>query len=115
MTSIVDGVVIGGAGGAVAGLTVWLVQFAHEKVNELIESRRIYKWLKKNTTDVAGDQFRSCRVIASWNNLTQDRVRVICSSDKRIFLCINEQEDNMWGIYGHERKSVYEERGMRGV
>ena len=42
METIVDGIVIGGAGGAIAGITVWLVQYAHDKVTQKIEGNRIY-------------------------------------------------------------------------
>jgi hypothetical protein len=112
MATIVDGIVIGGAGGAIAGLTVWLVQYAHDKVTQKIESNRVFKWLKKNTTNEPGEQFRSGRAIASWNNLTQERVRHICSVDNRIFLSTGEKED-MWGIYEHVPRSVYETRGIR--
>ena len=103
MASIVDGIVIGGAGGAIAGITVWLVQYVYDKVTQRVESDRVFNWLKNNTTDKPGDQFRSSRAIASWNNLTQDRVRHICSVDKRIFLSTGEKED-MWGIYEHVQR-----------
>ena len=114
MITVLDGIVIGGAGGAIAGLTVWLVQYAHNKVTEIIESNRIYKWLKENTTDEPSEQFRSTRAIASWNNLTEDRVRHICSIDKRIFLSTGDKE-NMWGIYERVPRSVYEKRGIATV
>jgi len=111
MTTVLDGIVIGGAGGAIAGLTVWLVQYLHDRVTQKIEGNRVFKWLKENTTNAAGEQFRSSRAIASWNNLTQERVRHVCSADKRIFLSTGEKED-MWGIYEHVPRSVYETRGI---
>ena len=104
MATIADGIIIGGAGGAIAGLMLWLVQFAHEKVTFIIESNRIHKWLKENTKDEPSNQFRSTRAIASWNNLTEDRVRYLCSIDKRIFLSTGEKE-NIWGIHSRKPKS----------
>ena len=65
MTTIVDGIAIGGAGGAIAGITVWLVQYLHEKATRKLEGNRVYTWLKKNTSNEAGKQFRSTRTIAS--------------------------------------------------
>ncbi len=116
MTTIVDGIVIGGAGGALAGITVWLLQYAHEKVTKIIESNRVHNWLKENTTSEPdeGDQFKSTRAIASWNNLTEDRVRHICSLDKRVFLSTGNRED-MWGIYERVPRSIYEKRGIQSV
>ena len=111
MVTIIDGIVIGAAGGAIAGLTVWLVQYAHDKAAQKLDGNRVYKWLKKNTKNEAGEQFRSSRAIASWNNLTQERVRYICSVDERIFLSMGKKED-MWGIYEHVERSVYEKRGL---
>ena len=43
------------------------------------------------------EKWRSTRTIASYNNLTEDRVRYICSSDERIVLSTGEKEDR-WGI-----------------
>jgi len=114
MTTVVDGVVIGGAGGAIAGLMVWLVQYLHEKVTRKSEGKRVYNWLKENTINEPGKQFRSTRTIASWNNLTEERVRYVCSADKRIFLSTGERED-MWGIYEHVPRSVYETRGITSL
>jgi hypothetical protein len=111
MTTVVDGIVIGGAGGAIAGLTVWIVQYVHDKVAQKLDGNRIYKWLKENTKDEPGKQFKSSQAIASWNNIKQDRVRYICSIDKRIFLMVGKKDD-MWGIYGHVERSVHEERGI---
>ena len=47
MANIVDGIVIGGAGGAIAGITVWIVQYIHihTKCSQKIDRDKIYKWL----------------------------------------------------------------------
>ena len=116
MPTIQDGIIIGAAGGSIAGVTVWVVKYIHDKVTQKIESERVYKWLKHNTVSdpAEGDQFKSTRTIASWNNLTEDRVRYVCSIDKKIFLSTGDKE-NMWGIYERVPRSVYESRGVRSV
>jgi hypothetical protein len=111
MATIGDGIVIGATGGAIAGSIVWMIKYMHDKVVIKIECNRVYKWLKENTTNEPGNQFRSTRAIASWNNLTEDRVRYICSIDKRMFMSTGEKED-MWGIYEHTPRSIYERRGI---
>lgn len=68
MLSICDGIVIGVAGRAIAGLTVWLVQYIHERISRKIDCNRAYKWLKEHTSDESGSQFRSTRAVASWIN-----------------------------------------------
>jgi hypothetical protein len=98
MTNIWDGIVIGGAGGAFAGLMVSFVAYITRKVKESNDKQCIYNWLKNNTTDEKGSQFRSTRTIASWNNLTEDRVRYICSIHEMIFLSTGERED-IWSLY----------------
>jgi hypothetical protein len=109
MSALIEGITIGGAGGAIAGLTVWFIQYAHDKVVEKIECDRVYEWLKKNTTNEPGSEFRSTRAIASWNNLTENRVRHICSIDDRIFLSTGEKED-LWSIYERSQRSAYEKK-----
>jgi len=104
MATIQDGIVIGSAGGAIAGLTVWFIQYAHDKVINHLESKRIYTWLNENTENIKGNQFRSTRAISSWTNLTEDKVRYLCSVDNRIFLSTGENED-IWSVYVHDRKA----------
>ena len=98
MSTVLDGVVIGGAGGAIAGITVYLVQYIHNKAKDYIEAKRIYKWLQENTSDKRCERYRSTRAIASWNNLTLERVRYLCSLHKEIYLSTGKNED-MWSIY----------------
>ncbi len=110
-TTVGDGIVIGAVGGAFAGLTVWLVQLAHTTFEEWRHKRRIYKWLHENTSDEEGKQYRSTRAIASWNNLTEDRVRLICSVHARIYLSTGREED-LWSLYDRGDRSIYEKRGL---
>ncbi len=96
---VIEGIVIGGVGGAIAGLTVWIIDYLHKKTLERTHMRRVYLWLKANTEDKANKRYRSTRAIASHNNLTLDRIRYICSYHDQIFLSTGEEED-MWSIYG---------------
>lgn len=98
MSSVLDGIIIGGAGGAVAGLTVYGVQYLHHKIRDWLDCAKILKWLQANTKDETGSRFRSTRAIASWTNFTQERVRFLCSLNEKIYLSTGPQED-MWGIY----------------
>lgn len=59
----------------------------------------VYSWLRQNTQDEEGKRFRSTRAIASWNNLTEERVQYICSLHKEIYLSTRPQEDRL-GVYG---------------
>ena len=114
MADFWNGIVIGGAGGAIAGLTVSLVRYIHTKTVEGIPKRRIYNWLKENTSNDNGNEYRSTRAIASWNNLTEDRVRYICSIHKKIYLSTGPKED-LWSLYERGDRSVYERRGIHTV
>lgn len=109
MSKLLEGIIIGSVGGGSAGLIIWLVQSIRDKAIKKIECNRIYNWLKSNTTDEIGEEFRSTRDIASWNNLTEDRVRYLCSVSDQIFLNTDEKED-MWGVYGRESRSRYEDK-----
>ena len=114
METMNDGIVIGAAGGAIAGLMLWLVNLLHQRGTEWQERRRIRRWLRANTSNEPGKRFRSTRAIACWTNLTEDRVRYLCSVDPLIFLSTGGQED-MWSLYEREERSVYETRGVMSV
>lgn len=99
--SIWQGIIVGAVGGACAGLTVALISWAARWVGEYWDRRSIYAWLEQEKNR-GGQAFRSTRTIASWNNLTEDRVRHLCSQDERIFLSTGERED-MWSIESREQ------------
>lgn len=88
MADIWNGIAIGGAGGAIAGLTVWLVRYLHTKSVECIHKQRVYKWLMENTTSDSGEAYRSTRAIASWTNQSF-------------------QDDSMAGPWRHSKKEVF--------
>ncbi len=98
MADVWDGIIIGATGGAIAGLTVTFVRYVRTKIVESLHRKRVYNWLKDKTSDEDGKQFRSTRAIASWNNLTEDRIRYICSIHKQIFLSTGKTED-LWSLY----------------
>ena len=104
MADISDGIVIGGAGGAIAGLTIWIIQSVKEQYYKNKDCKTVYSWLKKNTSRDVGQKFRSTRAIASHNNLTVDRVRYICSIDNRIFLSTGKKDD-LWALHEHAERS----------
>jgi len=96
---VLEGLVIGGVGGAIAGISVWVVNLAGKKVSDCRHKKRIKEWLTKNTSNEDGKRYRSTRSIASYNNLTEDRVRFICSTHESIYLSTGEKVDQ-WGLYG---------------
>lgn len=105
-TSILDGILIGAFGGAFAGITVWVVQLAHTKISESRDKARVYRWLRDNTSDQDGKRYRSTRAVASWNNITEDRVRYICSLHDQIYLSTGPEEDR-WSLYECSDRRIY--------
>lgn len=97
-----SGIMVGAAGGAVAGMILWIIGRLNEYEIEWREGRRIFKWLDGVTSaSDAKSKWRSTRAIASFTNLTEDRVRFLCSRHTRIVLSTKEKE--MWGIAGRAR------------
>lgn len=82
------------SGGAIAVLTVYIVQYFHEKIRDACEMRRVNAWLNENSV---GGKWRSTRAIASWTSLTEDRVQYLCSKSEEIKLSTGESE----GLWGH--------------
>ncbi|CAD7506810.1 hypothetical protein ACXRSW_00520 [Aeromonas dhakensis] len=95
MANMIDGIIIGGAGGAIAGMTVYLVQYIHNKWNDYSDSQKIHIWLSEHSSQENCVKFRSSKAIASYNNMTIDRVRYICSKNEKICLSTGEKDD-LW-------------------
>lgn len=112
-----EGIVIGSAGGAIAGALIWILEWLKEKQKECSHKNRIHKWLyqktiqHKNLTigDVYHPRWISTIEIASYTDLTPDRVRYICSIDERIRL---ELEKDLRQP-GRGRKPLGEKWGIR--
>lgn len=93
--SVWDGIIIGAVGGTFAGLAVWLAQLGKVYGIEQRHKKRIYRWMSKRIHQkgwTAGSPFKSgldspwvtTLEIADHTNLPMNRVRYICSVDKRI-------------------------------
>lgn len=101
LNDIISTSVGGAAGGAVAALVVLAVQGISAAWKTHRDAQRIYDWLQENS-DRQEEPFRSTRAIASHNNLTEDRVRFVCSHDPRIKLSTGK-DDGMWSIHIRKR------------
>lgn len=93
----VDGIIVGAFGGTFAGIALWAFDYGRERNAERRDGNRVYKWLHQNTEDLEGKRFRTTRTIASYTDLSQDRVRFVCSRDPRIKLSTGQKED-VWGL-----------------
>lgn len=101
LSDLESGVIVGAAGGAVAGLILWMVSRLNQYEIDWRERRRMYRWLDKVTAADNAKKWRSTRSIASYTNLTEDRVRSLCSEDARVVL--SSGQDEVWGIRGRAR------------
>lgn len=60
--------------------------------------KRVYNWLKSNTEKGAVNrEWRKSSTIASYTDLTADRVRYICSIHDKI-RASRKEENDMWGL-----------------
>jgi len=91
MADILNGIVVGAAGGATAGFLLGILHLCAKKYTEWREKERVYSWLENNV-DKDKFRFRSTRAIASYNNLPEDRVRYLCSYHKKIRRSTGEEE-----------------------
>lgn len=91
-------------GGAFAGLSLYGVQLLHGLIKDKCDSDKVYAWMLAQSKENGSKPFRSTRSIASHTNLTEDRVRYVCSHHERILLSTGKEED-LWSITIRDRKS----------
>jgi hypothetical protein len=94
----IDGIIVAAVGGAIAGLVIWIVELIRQCILKKCHTNRIEKWLKKNSNLPKPLEWRSTRTIASHNNLTEDRIRFICSHSNKIQLntADGNNSDELW-------------------
>lgn len=97
----------GAAGGAVAGLVLYGVQGFHAWLKAFLHGRRVYCWLKSESSREGAPDYRSTKAIASHTNLTLDRVRYLCSRDKRIHMSTGERDD-LWTLNEQKKEPQYQ-------
>jgi hypothetical protein len=91
-------------------LILALLYYIGRKIYNCINRRKVFLWLKDNTKDKAGLQFKSTTDISKALQIDEEHVRKICARHKKIFE--HARNKDLWSIYGSEPKSVYEERGL---
>jgi hypothetical protein len=80
--------------GASGGLTIFLVGLIKEQILIWRDKRRVYNFLFTDRNSVW--KFRNTWTIASNVNLTEERVRFICSIHKKIKR--SAEEDEVWQL-----------------
>lgn len=100
-TNIIEGVIIGAVGGAIAGLVIWLAELCRQEILKYLHTKRVENWLKESK-----NVWRSTTAIASANNLTKDRVCFICSNSKEIKLNTKDgnESDEKWCLKSRENE-----------
>lgn len=96
-----EGIITGAAGGASAGAILAILKVCHEVILKKIQTKRIILWLEKVTKLEGAELWRSTHAISSYTNLTEDRVRYLCSESHRITRSSGEKET--WGLTGVAR------------
>ncbi|EPL2100352.1 hypothetical protein N0609_30355 [Pseudomonas aeruginosa] len=91
--------------GAAGGILVLVVQGGWGWLRDIVDSKRIYQWLKTQQ-DGGGESFRSTRAIASHLNLTEARTYKICAESAKIFMSTGKKE-GMWSISSRKEKGFF--------
>lgn len=100
-----SGIVIGACGGFAASVSFAVTQWIVRVIKEKRDKKVLYNWLKENSKN-SDPLFRSTRVLASYNNMTKDRVRYICSLHPLIHMSVGEKPD-MWSIKEREPEFIF--------
>jgi hypothetical protein len=96
------------AAGIIVAIVIGAFTFGRKKIINWYNSRKIYNWLKANTSDEATKQFKSTEEITKETNIDENQVRSVCKKHKKIYAHNRKKEE--WSIFGSEEKSIYEER-----
>ena len=96
-----EGIITGAAGGASAGIILASLKALHEGHPKRRDVKRVIGWLEKVSAPEGADPWRSTHAIASYTNLTEDRVRYVCSESEKIVRSSGEKET--WGLLGKAR------------
>ncbi|WP_438308385.1 hypothetical protein ACIZ1P_04510 [Pseudomonas guariconensis] len=88
--------------GAVGALVVIAVQKGVGYWADRRDSQAIYQWLESESKIPGSPDYRSTRAIASNANLTEERVRQLCSVDTRIHLSTGTNPD-LWTLNKSKR------------
>ena len=83
--------------GAAGALIVLGVQSAGAAWRNTKNAKSIYEWMLSEAAVKGSPDFRSTRAIASHTNLTEDRVRALCSTHTKIHLSTGAQAD-LWTL-----------------
>jgi hypothetical protein len=97
--------------GIIVVIIVGVFAFGKKTIINCYNKRKIYKWLKANTSDKATNQFKSTEEIAKETSINENLVRSVCKQHKKIYA--HNRKKEQWSLFGSEEKSVYEERGIR--
>lgn len=90
-----------------------LIKWLYGKITRKTREKKVYLWLKENTENEARKQFKTTNEISQVLGIDEDQIRKICTLSKRIYQ--HSDREDLWGIYGGEAISIYEERGMLGI
>ncbi len=105
--SIIEGIIIGAIGGAIAGFFIWGLNEVKIYIIKRRDTKKVEKWLEENTTPNINtiEKWRSTRSISSHNNLTEERIRFIASYSNKIVIDTSHQNRNeeMWGVKSRVR------------
>jgi hypothetical protein len=88
------------------GLLWWLVALARTG----LDRRKVYNWLRTNTRDEPGESHATTETLAKGTRVSEDRVRRVCMSDRRIYRLDGNPEQ--WSVWRKEPQSIYEKRGI---
>ena len=91
---MLDSIIIGGVGGFIAGVSVYLSKQLVDWVQFRCDEKKVHEWLIQVTDEK--EDFKNTKEIASWCNLTIERVKYICSNSEKFVM--DPKYNHRWSI-----------------
>lgn len=87
--------------GVLEGLGIGAGLYLCNLAKDLKDTHKIYKWLADSEKEFL---WRSTRTISSYCNISENRVRELCSASTKISFDVKNKEVELWGITSKVRK-----------
>lgn len=103
-------IIIAVISGVAIGIACWGAALLKNRARDMVDRRKVYRWLRSNTRDEPGESHVDLRTVSKGTRLPEERALRACMSDERIYRFPSEPDK--WSVWRKKPQSIYEKRGL---